>query len=88
MAFLNSLLEEKSRRIMLILYALTSVLPILLVIYICLNYVVPELNAEQIPKLSNLFIYSIGLVTIVPLVSFFLISRMANVLEKQLVHSK
>ena len=82
MAFLNPILKEKSRKIFLVLFALTAVLPILLVIFICFNYVVPLLSPEQISKLRNLFIYGVGLITIVPLVSFFLMSQMANALEK------
>jgi putative nucleotidyltransferase with HDIG domain len=82
MAFFNPLLREKARRILLILYALSSVLPILLVIFICFNYVLPELNPGQVRRFRDLFIYGIGLVTVIPLLSFFLISQMSNTLEK------
>lgn len=75
MAFSISLAESEHKRTMAVVFALTSLLPLLIMIYVLVEYALPYLNAYQIAGLSVVFVYCLSAMFIVSLLGFLLISR-------------
>ncbi len=67
-----SLVTEKSRRTFLVHYTLSVFMPILIMIFAILEYVVPYLSTDQIEHLRSIFVYGLAAMISIPLLSFFL----------------
>jgi len=81
MSFSTSLTGEKTRRIFLIFFTLASLLPFLLILFVIFQYVLPLLTLEQIKSMRQIFTYSLMIALLIPLLSFFLMSRWVGSLE-------
>ncbi len=81
MTFSLSLTGEKLRRTFLVFFALSSVLPVLIVLVVVNNYVLPEMTAGQISQLKDVFTYGVSAMVLIPLIGFFLMSRWVSSLE-------
>ena len=81
MTFNTSIVHSRSKKIFLTFFALASLLPILIAIFIMRQYVLPFLSAEDAERLR--FILQLGASTMLffPLLSFFLMFRWLNSLE-------
>lgn len=65
MAILSSILRANFRRNFMVIYLLSSALPILLMILITIRYIVPQLNESQLYVLNPLFGFGV-LVMLIP----------------------
>jgi len=81
MHIFRSLAQEKSRKLILIFFSLSSLLPILLILYIGINYVQPHLTPDQADRLRPAFVYSIWIMLLFPSLSFFILSQWMGSLE-------
>ncbi len=81
MVFSTSLTGEKTRRIFMVFFVLASLLPFLLIIFVIFQYVLPLLAPDQINSLREIFAYSLMAALLIPLLSFFLMSRWIGSLE-------
>jgi putative nucleotidyltransferase with HDIG domain len=72
---------EKSRRLFLALFALSSLLPLLVLIFIVYQYLLPLIDADGSGLLGNILTYGILIMFLFPLMSFFLIFRWIRSLE-------
>lgn len=72
---------EKSRRLFLASFALSSVLPLLLLIFIAYEYLPPLIAADASGLLGNTLTYGILIMFLFPLMSFFLMFRWIRSLE-------
>ena len=82
MRIFGSLAREKFRKLIFIFFVLSSLIPILIVIFIGINYVLPELTLDQTNKLRPVFTYGLGVMFLLPALSFFLLSQWMGSLEK------
>jgi len=64
MALLTSILRANFRRNFIVIYLLSSALPLLLMVFIVLRYIAPQLDESQFSALNPLF----GLVVLVMLI--------------------
>ena len=81
MTLLKPLAGEKSRRLFLASFALSSVLPLLLLIFIVYQYLLPLIDADASGLLGNTLTYGILIMFLFPLMSFFLMFRWIRSLE-------
>jgi putative nucleotidyltransferase with HDIG domain len=81
MILFKSLAGEKSRRLFLSFFALSSLLPLLVLIFICYEYLFPLIVADGSGLLGNTLTYGILIMFLFPLMSFLLISRWIRSLE-------
>jgi HD-GYP domain-containing protein (c-di-GMP phosphodiesterase class II) len=81
MKFSLSLTGEKLRRAFVVFFAMSSILPVLLVIIIVHNYVLPEITPGQVSQLKDVFAYGVSAMILIPLIGFFLMSRWVSSLE-------
>jgi HD-GYP domain-containing protein (c-di-GMP phosphodiesterase class II) len=81
MSFSTSLTGEKTRSIFLIFFTLASLLPFLLILFVIFQYVLPVLTLDQIRSLREIFTYGLMVMLLIPLLSFFLMSRWIGSLE-------
>lgn len=81
MQIFGSLAREKFRKLIFIFFALFSLLPILIVIFISINYVLPDLTPDQTDKLRSAFTYGIWIMFLFSSLSFFLLSQWMRSLE-------
>lgn len=81
MKFSLSLTGEKLRRTFVVFFALSSVLPVLLVLIIVYYYVLPEMTPAQVSRLHDAFTYGVSAMILIPLIGFFLMSRWVSSLE-------
>lgn len=82
MAFRTSLTGVKSKRIFLSFFVLASLFPILIAIFVMEAYIIPLLGNEMQDLLSNAFYIGLSAMLFFPLLSFFLMYRWINSLEK------
>lgn len=82
MVFRKSLTAVKSKKIFLTFFALSSLFPILIAIYIIDTYVLPFFGDEGNDLLNNVFYVGLLAILFLPLLSFFLMYRWINSLEK------
>lgn len=82
MAFRTSLTGVKSKRIFLSFFVLASLFPILIAIFVVETYIIPLLGNEMQYLLSNAFYIGLSAMLFFPLLSFFLMHRWINSLEK------
>lgn len=81
MKFFKSIENEKSRKIFLSFFALSSLLPLLIMIFIIYQYLLPLIEADRSGLLSNMLTYGLLTMFFLPLISFFLMSRWIASLE-------
>ena len=81
MHIFSSLAREKFRTLIFIFFALSSLLPILLIIFIGVNYVLPDLTPDQADRLRPAFVYGLWIMLLFPSLSFFLLSQWMGSLE-------
>ncbi|MDI9571430.1 MAG: HD domain-containing protein [Pseudomonadota bacterium] len=81
MPFDTSIIRSRSRQIFLAFFALASLLPILIAIYVTRHYVLPLLTPEEMERLAFTFQLGASAMLFFPLLSFFLMFRWLNSLE-------
>jgi putative nucleotidyltransferase with HDIG domain len=81
MTLFKPLAGEKSRRLFLVSFALSSLLPLLLLIFIVYQYLLPLIDADASGLLGNALTYGILIMFLFPLMSFFLMFRWIRSLE-------
>jgi diguanylate cyclase (GGDEF)-like protein len=81
MQIFGSLGQEKFRKLIFIFFVLSSLLPILIVIFIGINYVLPNLTSDQTDTLRPVFTYGLCIMFLFPSLSFFLLSQWMGSLE-------
>jgi len=81
MQFFGSLAREKFRKLIFIFFVLSSLLPILIVIFIGINYVLPNLTPDQTDKLRPAFTCGLWIMLLFSSLSFFLLSQWRGSLE-------
>ncbi len=81
MQIFGSLAREKFRKFIFIFFALSSLLPILIMIFIGINYVLPNLTPDQIDKLRPVLSYGLLIMFLFSSLSFFLLSQWMGSLE-------
>lgn len=81
MAFTISLTDYEHKRTLAVVFALTSLLPLLIMIYVIVAYAVPYLSAYQLAALSVVFVYCLGSMFLVSLLGFLLITRSMSALS-------
>ncbi len=82
MSFFRSLTQEKSKKIFLISFFMSTLFPVLIVIISGYYYVFPLLDADEIDKLRDVFAYGVMLLLFFPLLTFFLMYRWFSFLER------
>ena len=82
MAFRTSLTGVKLKKIFLSFFVLASLFPILIAIFVVEAYIIPLLGNEMQDLLSNAFYIGLSAMLFFPLLSFFLMYRWINSLEK------
>ena len=82
MSLFRSLTKEKSKKIFLISFLLSALLPVLIVILAAHYYLFPLLDANDIEKLNEVFAYGLMVLLVFPLLTFFLMFRWFSFLEK------
>jgi putative nucleotidyltransferase with HDIG domain len=81
MILFKPLAGEKSRRLFLSFFALSSLLPLLVMIFIIYQYLFPLIDADGVGLLGNTLTYGILIMFLFPLMSFMLIFRWIRSLE-------
>jgi diguanylate cyclase (GGDEF)-like protein len=81
MAIFIPLDKESGKRTFWIFFALCSILPLLLMIFFIFYYILPVLEPDQIDNLTSTFIYALFSMSILPFLSFLLMSRWMRSLE-------
>lgn len=81
MQIFSSLAREKFRKLIFIFFVLSSLLPILFIIFIAINYVLPDLTPDQTENLRPAFTYGLWIMLLFPSLSFFLLSQWMGSLE-------
>ncbi|MCX5830029.1 MAG: HD domain-containing protein [Deltaproteobacteria bacterium] len=82
MSFFRSLTQEKSKKIFLISFFISSLFPVLIVIVAGYYYLLPILDADDIDKLREVFAYGVMVLLFFPLLTFFLMFRWFSFLER------
>lgn len=88
MSFLISLSSAKFRRALLVYHGLSVILPMLIVIFIVFQYVLPYLHTEQIESLRNPFSYGLLIICLITVLGFFLLSVWIKSIEDLAVEAK
>jgi PAS domain S-box-containing protein len=81
MEFTLSLAGKKLRRTFLVFFALSSILPILLVLIVVYNYILPDITPEQVSQLKDIFTYGLSAIILIPFIGFLFMSRWVSSLE-------
>jgi HD-GYP domain-containing protein (c-di-GMP phosphodiesterase class II) len=82
MSFFRSLTQEKSKKIFLISFFISTLFPVLIVIVAGYHYLLPILDADELDKLREVFAYAVMILLFFPLLTFFLMFRWFSFLEK------
>jgi putative nucleotidyltransferase with HDIG domain len=82
MKLFKPMAEEKSRKIFLVFFALSSMLPLLIIILICNQYLQPFIEADKSGLLGEMLAYGFLVMLFFPLLSFFLMFRRIRSLER------
>jgi len=82
MSFFRSLTKEKSKKIFLISFFISTLFPVLMIIVAGYYYLFPILDADEIDKLKDVFAYGVMILLFFPLLTFFLMFRWFSFLEK------
>ncbi|HLA29194.1 MAG TPA: HD domain-containing phosphohydrolase [Syntrophales bacterium] len=75
MTFYASVTALKSKRIFLVFFFLASILPIMVLLLILRNYILPSLSAAPHAELEDIFQTLIAVMLLLPFLSFFLMYR-------------
>src|SRR4030042_7216515 len=81
MQFFKPMAEEKSKKIVLVFFVLSSIFPLLIFIFISDQYLQPFIDADKSGQLGETLIYGLLVMLFFPLLSFFLMFRRIRVLE-------
>jgi hypothetical protein len=81
MGFFTSIINEKFKKNFFVFFILSSTLPLLLMVYIIFNHVIPVLMPEQITDLNTTFTYGVLVLLLPPLLSFILGSKWVSSVE-------
>ncbi|MCG6538036.1 MAG: hypothetical protein L7F78_25800, partial [Syntrophales bacterium LBB04] len=81
MALLTSLKDLRAKKLFLSFFALSSLFPILIAIFIVNNYILPMVGKAEGTLLDNIFYLGLSAMLFFPLISFLLIYRWLNKLE-------
>ena len=81
MKLFRSINSERFRTIFLVFYALSSLLPTLVAIYIFFEFVRPHLSQNQILVMANPLTYGLAALLAIPFLGFFLMSWWVKSLE-------
>ena len=81
MEFLTSIIREKFKKNFLVFFILSSTLPLLLMVFIIFNHIVPVLLPEQITDLKTTFTYGVLVMLSPSFLSFFLGSKWVSSVE-------
>ena len=82
MSFFRSLTQEKSKKIFLVSFFISSLFPVLILIIAGYYYLFPFLNKDEIDKLRDVFAYGVTVLLFFPLLTFFLMFRWFSFLER------
>ena len=88
MKFLFSLTSSKFRRAFQVYHSLSAILPLLIVIFVVFQYVLPCLNPDQIERLRQPFSYSLLLISLITILGFFFLSIWVKSIETLTVDAK
>lgn len=88
MKFLFSLTSGKFRRAFLVYHSLSVILPLLIVIFIVFQNVIPSLYPNQIERLRQPFSYSLLFICLITVLSFSLLSIWIKSIEKLTIDAK
>jgi len=75
MAFYASIIALKSKRIFLVFFFLASILPIMVLLLILRNYILPALSAAPHAELEDILQTLVAVMILFPFLSFFLMYR-------------
>lgn len=81
MGFLTSMVHEKFKKNFFVFFILSSTLPLLLMVFITFNHVIPVLMPDQITDLKTTFTYGVLVMLLPSLLSFILGSKWASSVE-------
>ena len=81
MKFFKPMAEEKSKKIFLVFFVLSSIFPLLIFIFISDQYLQPFIDADKSGQLGETLIYGLLVMLFFPLLSFFLMFRRIRALE-------
>lgn len=81
MGFLTSIIHEKFKKNFFVFFILSSILPLLLMLFIIFNHVIPVLMPEQITDLRTTYTYGVLVMFLPSLLSFILGSKWASSVE-------
>jgi len=79
---LFSLTSEKLRKVFLVFYVLSVLLPVLILIFILLQHVYPSLSTEQVKLLTETYTFGLTAILLIPFLSFFFIFSWIKLVEK------
>ncbi|MEW5722936.1 MAG: diguanylate cyclase [Thermodesulfobacteriota bacterium] len=82
MKTLLSLASEKFRTVFVIFYVLSSIMPILILMYAFFQYVRPRLNSEQLDTLMDPITYTLLAMLVIPIFGVFLMNWWIKSLER------
>ena len=75
MVLFSSIYHESFRKNFLVFFALSSILPLLIAIFVCLRFVLPVLGPQQIGELRNVFTGVVLAMLVPSVVGFILVYR-------------
>ncbi len=81
MRFLTSMIHEKFKKNFFVFFILSSTLPLLLMVFITFNHIIPVLMPDQITDLKTTFTYGVLAMLLPSLLSFILGSKWASSVE-------
>ena len=81
MTLFKPIAGEKSRKLLLIVFALSCMIPILVMVFIVYHYLLPLIDADASGLLGSALTYGIAIMFIFPLLGFFLMLRRIRSLE-------
>ena len=82
MTLFTPMAGEKSRKQFLIVFTLSCVIPLLIMVFIVYQYLLPLIEADLDGLLGSALTYGIAIMSLFPLLSFFLMFRWIRSLEK------
>jgi len=81
MTLFKPIAGEKSRKLLLIVFALSCMIPILVMVFIVYQYLLPLIDTDVSGLLGSTLTYGIAIMFIFPLLGFFLMLRRIRSLE-------
>ena len=81
MSRLKSVISNRFRQSFLSAYALSCLVPLLILVYLVFQYIYPLLNDQQTEQLQDVFTVGLVIMLTVPILGFFLLSWWLKSLE-------